>query len=183
MYQQVSDDVGVQKHYERLMRISNGNHDYALRIATQSVGVPMPLNTNDQFWRGLTDDGFGKDEQSRRFARAKAKRAGVDTTGKVFRPELCPLKEPFSPKAWVSDREEVKAKCKAYGWGLKGQGLYNPPPEIQYEEKPYRIADDIVERETQDVIEAEGFDDLTPRERTDLKEKVHDALMPSGGKP
>ena len=178
MYQRVSEDPSVQSHYERLMRTSKGNHEYALRIATQSIGVPSPLYTNDQFWRGNRDDGFGNDNRSRQFAKRKAEAAGVSTAGKRFCQELCPVGESFSPSAWVSDRDDVKKVCEQHGFGLHGNGMNLPDPEIDTTPQAPYVADDLVTEEAKRTAEFEYGGDVTPTEFAQLKEQTRERVTP-----
>lgn len=48
---------------------------------------------------------------------AKAKAAGVSTTGKVYMGSLAT--EFADPKAWFSDIDDIKARCKEMGWECK----------------------------------------------------------------
>lgn len=52
-YPKVSDDRQEQAHYERLMRISGGNHEYAVRIALGALfHGTIGLVTDAEFLKG-----------------------------------------------------------------------------------------------------------------------------------
>jgi len=130
------------------------------------------------FGRRGSDDGFGHDNRSRIIARAKARRAGVSTEGKVFMPQLCRKGKPFDPQAWVGDVSDIKRAAAAANVNVKGSIVNIKQPKMAVEMRPYRVADDIVDRKVQDAI-ADNYggkvDDKTYRT---LKESVRDAITP-----
>lgn len=58
-------------------------------------------------------------------------------------------------QSWVGSRAEVRKVAAEKGMGIEGSGCnYKPQTEIPYVgEKPYRVADDIVENHVLDVLD------------------------------
>lgn len=137
--------------------------------------VPAAIRTDTLFMRG-TDDGFGSDERSRRLARAKARAAGVNPEGKRFIPQLCRRGVTFDPMAWVDSHSDVKRRCKQEGWGCTELGIKEV--SVDEPEKPYRVADDLVEQHLEKEIAGH---DVTPSEKAKAREKVRERLSPVGG--
>ncbi len=124
-----------------------------------------------------SDDGFGNDNVARQIAYAKARAAGVSVSGKKWHPGLCPKGESFSPKAWYRDEAEVKHKAEALGRNVEGSITHQTPirdKDIQDNEKPYRIAPDLVQGDVlREVVENHGGK-ATPRLCKTLTEKYRD---------
>lgn len=140
---------------------------------------PSPnIQTDSTFLANHRDDGFGADDASRKIAYARARAAGVNPTGKVYCPSLCPSGERLSPSAWINSKADVKARCRANGWGSPQMGI--KPVQIDEAPKPYRVADDIVDGEVARVVR-DNDGDVTPRERKQLTERVREQLTPAVG--
>ena len=154
----------------------------------KQVITPPALQTDTRFMQGShLDDGFGNDERSRRIARAKAAAAGVNVSGMKYSPQLCPLGETLSPKAWYGSRDDVKRRAAEKSCGVDGSVHYTPPSGVQDNrnplDEPYHVADDIVEKLIErDVIEQTGGKGamIPVKEYRDLKEKTRKRL--SGAK-
>jgi len=129
--------------------------------------------------RRRTGDGFGADDVSRKRAKAAAERAGVSTEGKVFFPHLCKEGEQFSPTAWVGDSTDMRNAAIAAGVGIKSNVVNVPGVEKTTIEEPYRVANDIVERETQKVVD-DNFGGVVPdATKSKLREQVRETITPS----
>ena len=131
-----------QQHYDEC--IANG---CAPRLAEMLALRQFPYSRTDrEFLAGHCNGSQfeGKEELGNRFRKA-AKKAGVNTAGKVYLHQLAA--SPCDPKAWVSDRSDVKRVLKERGWSADGmvqhkEPLRDPTPDIP-------IAADIVETYTQ----------------------------------
>lgn len=112
------------------------------------------------------DDGFGLDDVARKRAYKKARAQGINPTGKVWMPGL---------NAWIEGRDDVKHICEARGLGCQGAGLNVKArqPENPPEEKPYRVADDIVANEVERIVEDQKGD-VGPKERKQLAETIRE---------
>lgn len=126
------------------------------------------LQTDATFLRG-SEDGFGTDKRGRKIARAKARAAGVSVSGKRFCPQLASTM--YDPKAWIGSRDDVKRVALAKGVGVEGT-VNVKAPEVEDVEKPYEVADNLVEREVERIVKDEARGDVSVRERRDLKEKT-----------
>ena len=135
--------------------------------------IPFPnIQTNKTFMANR-DDGFGTDELGRKMAYAKAKAQGVSTSGKFYNPQL---------QMWVESKDQIKKVCEERG--LQCEGLVNVKGrEPDTEPKPYRIADDIVQREVERTIRDSGETEIGPKEWTELTETTRERLMPVGEVP
>jgi hypothetical protein len=150
----------------------------ALRAKRGSFG--MPAIHGDAIYKG-SDDGFGRDENSRRIARAAALAAGVNPEGKRYVSGLVRPEVGFGdPAAWVDKgeaRSQIRRRCEKEGWEcngrveVKGRNMEaNPTPLDQYE-----VADDITDAETERTIQEEKLS-LTPSEKVVLRQKTKDRL-------
>ena len=128
------------------------------------------LDTDTTFMAGShADDGFGNVKWLREKAIAKAKAAGVDVNGARYCPQLNAKGESLSPKAWVRDKADVKRRCQELGMGCQGSVNVQAPEREPAPEKPYRIAEDILDREMRTLTAGKG---LSAKETLDLREKT-----------
>jgi hypothetical protein len=113
------------------------------------ISAPALHGLDTQLMGGL-DDGFGNDNTSRQIALAKARAAGVSTTGMKFNYGLCPKGEPFSPKAWYRDGAEARRKVRELGRCANGAINVSSPlsdADIADNEKPYRVSRSVVKED------------------------------------
>ena len=95
-----------------------------------------------------------------------AKKAGINTHGKYY---VGGLGKPTDPAAWVSSVDDVKAVCRRKN--LNADGLVShtavpePPPRVQ-------LADDIVDRHTQEILRHEPETRRQLRERPESTRKL-----------
>lgn len=137
--------------------------------------VAPNIQTDSTFMSGVNeDDGFGTDNRSRMLARAKAKAAGVNPDGKRYCPSLA--KERHDPEAWISGKGDVKRICAKRGLGCETFGIKAPIDDSpDPHEKPYRVADQVVDREVRKQRILRG-DDFTASERNRLREETRERL-------
>lgn len=138
-------------------------------------GVPTVIGGDVSFMRNFgSDDGFGKDERSRRIALRKARAAGVSTAGKKFVPDLVPHRQPFHPFGWVADTNEVIAKCK--NRNLDCEGLVNHKAYIvdkpSPDEVPYHVDPALVEKDVQRVNREVFGGRMSDNEKKHLREDL-----------
>jgi len=134
---------------------------------------PCPNIKTDTTFLANRGDGFGNDSNSRKLAHAKARAAGVNPTGKVYCPSLCPKGERLSPKAWVNDTADIKRICKDNNWSSETLGV--KAVDKATEPAPYRVADDIVRDEVaKTVLERQG--DISAREQKTLVAETRERL-------
>jgi putative FmdB family regulatory protein len=69
-----------------------------------------------------------KSEAMREFHLAQAKKNGVNTTGKIYDPQLA--KYPGDPKAWVGSDTDVRQVAEHRNWGLNGKVKVKPRGEV-----------------------------------------------------
>jgi hypothetical protein len=102
-------------------------------------------------------------------AKKNAEAEGVNISGKEYFPSLA--EKPLDPKAWCGTTGEVEARARALGKGVRGGGINVDvaPPTID-DKKPYRVANDIVEKHVAGVEAEHG--PLPKKERADLVEKT-----------
>ena len=136
--------------------------------------VPLPLHKTNTGWMKGCDDGFGPDDRTRKIALAKAKAAGVSTSGKRFIPDLCPQGDFASPMGWVSDLDEVKDRCKQLNLDCQGAvthkaTVYDTPTA---EEKPYRVSPKIVEADVQKVNKEQHGGKMTEPQKDKLRSEL-----------
>lgn len=74
--------------------------------------------------------------------RRMAKRAGVETTGRIYHPGLA--SRPGDPNAWIADTSDLLKKCQQQGKSCTGIVEYQAPQQPPRPSKP--LADNIVNR-------------------------------------
>jgi len=182
LYPFTCNDCGADD--DRIMSVA----EYDERKRTQQCAVckgmmrrvftPVALKTDTQ--RGLfngAEDGFGTDNRARQMFRRKCRAAGVPVHGRYF-PQLCRPGRPLDPFAQCSDTGDIKRKLQLLGKGCEGSINVKPPEWIPEPEKPYRVADRLVEQEASSVIAREGLTGLTPKEHKVLRENVRERITP-----
>lgn len=142
-------------------------------------GVPAII-TDTTFTRTM-DDGFGNDQIRRRMAYAAARRAGVNPNGKIYCPGLCRRGRPFDPGAWVSAshaRAEIRRRCEQLNYACEGDITVKQRPSERPapDEAPYRVADEIVQKEVAEIVQREHGGKLTPKKRQKLVEETSERL-------
>ncbi len=126
------------------------------------------LHTNAMFLRG-SEDGYGTDAKGRKAAHAKARAAGVNISGMRYCSQLAT--EIHDPKAWIGTRDDARRVARANGVGLNGT-VNVPLPEVEDVEKPYEVANNLVEREVNRIVREEAQGDVSTKERAVLQEKT-----------
>lgn len=107
--------------------------------------------------------------------RKAALAAGVNPAGKVYLPSLASRRG--DPEAWVSGRGDVLRVCRNRGWSVEGAVSY-AAPETEIEEKPYRLADDIVEEHALNSLEKAGCENPTAADLAASMERTRERLTP-----
>lgn len=134
------------------------------------VPCPAYIGSDRRFFSG-GDDGFGHDNRSRQAALAKARAAGVDVTGAKYFPSLA--EETFDPKAWMRDTVDLKHRAREIGRGLESPGLHLEAPNVEVpDDKPYEVANDVVEKELDIVIDRDYGGHVTPQKQQDLFHEI-----------
>lgn len=125
---------------------------------------PTPNIQTETTWLANRDDGFGDNIRGRRAAIARARAAGVSTSGKVYCPSLCRRGQQYDPQAWVADKADAARVARENNWDSPDLGVRSRP--VEKESKPYEVADDIVARRLGAEVERrEG--DMTDKEQKD----------------
>lgn len=112
--------------------------------------APMMANSDRMFMEGAfaqsITHGLGPVSANRYIELAR--KAGINTHGKVF---MSQLGKPTNPLAWVSGIEDVRTSCKIQGKGAEQLGLNavipDPGPDVP-------LADDIIQEEMESRFEA-----------------------------
>jgi hypothetical protein len=134
------------------------------------VGIPAYLGSDRRIFQG-SDDGFGTNEHGRRVAREKAAAAGVDVGGAKYFPTLA--EEQGDPKAWLRDTTDISRRAAAIGADVDFGGRKFSAPRIEVpDDTPYEVADDIVEKEVQGIVETDHGGSVSKREYDDLFSEV-----------
>jgi len=142
------------------------------------ISVPARLNTDTDFMAGagVASDGL-PDQQSRKIAYAKAKKAGVNISGKRWHPGLCRRGVTFDPEAWYGDRAEVIQKADRLGRCVEGSINHVSPIRDEHlakAEAPYRPSASAVQPEVNREIQQEHGGRATREKRRELTEKYRD---------
>jgi hypothetical protein len=128
------------------------------------------LNT-DTRWLSGHDFTVNPDELEGATLLNEARAAGVSTRGKVYKGGLARF--PGDPEAWVESRGDCVRRAEALGLTLEGSINYAPPEPLGApEDKPYRVADTILEEHYQEALEA----DPSLATKKDAKEEIAASL-------
>jgi putative FmdB family regulatory protein len=146
---------------------------------TKLFSCPTLFTETAFFSKRGEDDGFAKDERGRRMAKSIAQRAGVSTAGKVFMPSLCRQGRVFDPQAWVGDTSDIRRAANAANVNVKGSCVNVQQPPMATEMRPYRVADDIVERKVDETIEKQHGGIVDGKTRQKLRQTVREQITPT----
>jgi len=72
----------------------------------------------------------------------------------------------------ITSKADVRRYCEETGAGCEDLGIPVRPPEEDPWNKPYRVADSIVEREVEKVVEKEHGGRVSAAKRAELKESL-----------
>jgi hypothetical protein len=146
----VSSNLDAQAHYE-YMRLNGESHNMAEMLATRSFpGVKTDAVFNEGKFSGQST---GECTAHGKWLRSQAEAAGVSTTGKWYCSGLASF--PGDPTAWVDSRGDVLRIAEA-----KNMNVHGYVEHSAYETDPgddLDIADDIIEDEVADILEANPF--------------------------
>lgn len=136
---------------------------------------PCPsLHTNTSFAANRPDE-FDGDVKVRRFATARANRAGVNTNGKRFCGQLCREGVPFDPEAWLPEadlKDSIKRKAIEKNLNCEELGVkavvFDAPAA-----GPYQVSEKIVTERVEKIVadRAEQGDRVTKQQHADLTER------------
>ena len=149
-----------------------------MRLYLQS-NLPA-TRTDKQFMAsaGVSDDGFGNDERSRRIARARAEAAGVNVNGMRFHPGLCRKGVPYDPiNGWYSSRADVIRKAEAKGCNVFGCIEHTTPirdKDLAALERPYRPAASVVARDAERIVAEKYGPNATKAQVENTVEELRD---------
>jgi len=168
------------KGYESLV-IQSSDPDAPFRDMVRSRQAPGIQGTDTQNFRGVAaGNPFPNMPESLRQNYIKqAKAAGVDINGKVYKSGLVRkgyggLK--FDPQALVDSTHDVKKIVEQRGWSCEGMVNVKGPSFDDYEEKPYEVADSIVnDHVANEVIEKHGGR-IKKKAYKDLRQKIKNKL-------
>lgn len=141
---------------------------------------PGVKGTNDQFMRGkMCGEQFDMDNPMQRMVleryRAKAKAAGVSIEGKYYYADVAD--EEGDPKAWFASRDDLAAYVRSRGWSCEQLGIRGP--EVEVEDSPYCVSDEIVQEEIEKIRLEHPEAGATPREYADLQDELRRKLSGS----
>jgi len=140
------------------------------RVPKRSTAVPCPsIQTNKTFMRNR-DDGFGNDEMGRK-AEYRRLRAAGKSPGRFFSRQLM---------QWVDSKDDVKKICQQRNYGCEGLVNVKQSELEPAVDKPYEVADDIVEQVAEVEIAEQHGGHVTPKKRKRIKAELKTKL--SGGK-
>jgi hypothetical protein len=141
---------------------------------------PIPHLRTDTTISAGRGDGFGNNDSVRRTAYARARMAGIDPNGKTFCANLADERGHQDPAAWVPHSEfrgHVRRVCEKRGYACNGSvNVKAPAKEDTMMDRPYQVAEDLVEQEVDNVVQDQHEGHITPKKRADLKEELAEKL-------
>lgn len=161
----------VQERYERM--VNNGvSPKLADMLAHQQA--PAMKNSDRAFLEGSggASPTHGLDEIGAERTITRARKAGINTHGKVYMGQLGPAE---SPLAWVSDLGDVKKSCEIQGHGCEALGIKEVVPDP---EPDVPLADHVVEELASERLQSDPDLRAKCRENPDnimeLREEIID---------
>lgn len=140
------------------------------------ISVPN-LRTDTQFQQGIHfRDGF-RNDRDRRKAHALARKMGVNINGKRYDGRLARF--PCDPLACYGDRGEARSAARRMGVGSPDLGVA-PPPDLDTG-KPYRVAEDIVERHAKEKVLTEHGGSVPRKKWNKIKDEIRERISPPAG--
>lgn len=173
-YEKVSNDPAIQAEYEA-MRDEGTCHNLAAIFATRRG--PAIVSDREFLHGHCNGSQFEKTPHVGDFYRKEAKRAGVDTAGKVYLEGLAAFAG--DPEAWVGGRSDVKRVVEKRGWSCEGSVNVKAPPRLK-EHEPVDLADDIVDNEVERVLGI--VPDPVHVDVEDLREQIYNKHKPHWAK-
>lgn len=131
--------------------------------------APGTQGTDRAFLEGHHNHGFDREPEWMQYMILnKAKMAGVQTQGKVYKGGLADARGPADPRAWVSDTHDVKKVCEERNYDCRGAvtakgELVERPPDVPLAEK-------LIEGITADYLEKDP--DLKRKPKQEVREMV-----------
>ena len=145
-----------------------------------SMKLLMPtrfaLKTDTTFLAGVRGDGC-RNDATRKALRANAKRMGVSVSGKQYDGRVARFRG--DPMACYDTRAEAAAAVARTGQCSAELGVKPRPDETTG--KPYRLADDIVEKRVQKIADQEHGGTLTKKQHDNLSAEVREKHEPADG--
>lgn len=135
------------------------NEKYCVGIVTDSL--PDRWNT------------MHRDSDAERLA-AIARRHGVNPEAAHYYPQLARF--PGDPEAFVTSRSEIKRVLEKRGLAANGFVEYEPQGFSSRQKKPYRVADDLVERYVQESLPPEELAAKKPDDVAEMRDKIRTKL-------
>ncbi|MFZ5832404.1 MAG: zinc ribbon domain-containing protein [Planctomycetota bacterium] len=133
---------------------------------------PVPAIRTDSTFMAGRGDGFGaKEHYARSLAVAQAKSRGETPKG-FYCKQL---------GRWVEDRDHLKTVLRESGHGCEELGIKPQFPEVPFHERPYRVADHLVEREIERIedVERDG-NPFSVEQRAEKKAELTEVMSGNG---
>ena len=172
----ISRNPAIQAHYERC--IAEGTSETLAEMF--SLGQAPSPQTDATFTSGWCNGNQFEDQPwVGDLYKREAVAAGVDITGRRYLHQLADY--PGDPRAWVSDRGDVRRVCEEAGRHCRGAVNYNPPaPTSGPVDAP--LADDIVFEKVAEIVSGLPEADRPHVDTLDLAEQVREVMAPHWSK-
>ncbi len=154
--------------YDRLIE-EGSPPGFAAMLATKTP--PGTKGTDRAFLEGSHEWAGSMSANSRKYIMGSAKKAGISTSGKVYKSGIG---KPSDPMAWVSDVSDVLKACKSKGMTVSGAVNYEAPAQ---QPKRRRMSEKALSRFTQRYLanpETAAKVKGKPKKMRELQEKIVD---------
>lgn len=153
--------------------IANGaDHKFAEMLALQQ---PPGTKGTDTVWMAgrHADPLAGAPENMKRWYVARAKAAGIPTSGKVYMSEVADKRGPEDPGAWVGGLDDLIATTKQKGLGLTVNGDTKVKQAPLVAPKPVPLSESIITRHMTAALQEKPDAD-----KRQLREQIIDQHAP-----
>lgn len=149
IYREECEQAGVVAHYDQLIKKGN-TPQFAAMIAMRqppgTKGTDRALLEGDIIHHGLQHypDWF------KEMAIGRARKAGIDVAGKVYKSGLADSRGPECPDAWVGGTDDILRVCKKRNLSCRGIVNYTghdtpPTPDVP-------LAEDLIQESIPDML-------------------------------
>lgn len=176
-YPVISENYAVQRHYEEC-RKAGSSHRLSEMLALRQG---PSLQTDTRWLTGHCNGSqFADDprtQQMGEYYRSVARARGVSTEGAIYKSQLARF--PGDPEAWVRSKADCVKVAAKRGMTLEGGIKYKPPASVNDvpDEQPYRVADDIVDKQYEVLCDHEP--DAAAMPADDVKQGIREKLSPA----
>jgi hypothetical protein len=167
----IEEALGTGLHGEAFiryveMRRSGESHNIAEVLAARRF---CAVKSDKIFNEGRFSSDAGKNGLEQQWLRQQAEAAGVSTNGLHYMRGLADY--PGDPRAWIGGRSDVLRVAREKNMTVHGYVEHKAHDVDLPEDKGYRVADDIIDAETDEIVS------WNPKEFAPIREQIREDVV------